>query len=119
MDLRKFITFSKILALLLLISTSANAKSTVAKNEFNPKKALNFNKDEQAFHRNMLQPQTAHISVGTEDSVKPINSGYFALLLSENVSSATQYIGHTNEILQDANRCESVSKLLFPFHYFW
>lgn len=119
MRLRKFITFGKLLALLLLISNIAVAKPTIAKNGLPEKGALSLNKTEQAFHKNMLQPQVVHFSTGSEDSVKPITPGYATLFFDGTASFLQQAAGQANQILQDADRCESVSKLLFPFHYFW
>lgn len=119
MALRKFIAFGKLLALLLLFSSTAVAKPLATKKDFHEKGTLALNKAEQAFHKNMLQPQVVHVSTASEDSVKPITPGYAALLFHENAVLLQQTTGQANEILQDADRCESVSKLLFPFHYFW
>lgn len=125
MHLRKFISFGKLLALLLLISYTAVAKPTVSKNELPEKGALNLSKTEHCHaepveaHKNMLQPQVVHLSTGSEDSVKPITSAYVALPFYGTASFSLQATGQANQILQDADRCESVSKLLFPFHYFW
>lgn len=119
MALRKFIAFGKLLALLLLFSGTAVARPLAAQEDFREKGALSLNKAEQAFHKNMLQPQVVHVSIASEDSVKPITPGYAALLFHDNASLLKQTAGQANEILQDADRCESVSRLLFPFHYFW
>jgi hypothetical protein len=65
-----------------------------------------------------LQPETANHVVS---HVKPFS--FFVARLSDFIET-----GFTNSILsnisktflsQDINRCETVSLLLFPFHYFW
>ncbi|MGC4041156.1 MAG: hypothetical protein QM710_10315 [Flavobacterium sp.] len=119
MPIKKFISFGQLLALLLLFGFTAAAKPAVAKNEFHEKGALSLNKIENSFHKNMLQPQVVHVNMVTEDSVKPISSGYAVLFFYENTALSLPLTGQTNQTLQDCNRCESVSKLLFPFHYFW
>ena len=118
MSTKKFILFGKMLALLLLINSTVSAKSFIA-NEFQDKGNVTLNKSEHSFHKNMLQPQVVHVSITSEPSVKPINSGFVALLFNEKTSLVLKPNEQANVILQDADRCESVSRLLFPFHIFW
>lgn len=115
---KRFIVFGKMLTLLLFISSSVSAKS-FSVNEFQNKGKETLNKVDHSFHKNMLQPQVIHVTITSEPSVKPINFGFVALLFDEKALLAVKSSGQTNELLQDANRCESVSKLLFPFHNFW
>lgn len=119
MSTKKLLTFGKILALLLLISFSVTAKTTFAPNEFQNPKTLDFSKEQTALNNNMLQPQVVHVSVTTEHSVKLTNSSFGVLFYGEKPSVTLRPFGQTNVILQDANRCESVSRLLFPYHLFW
>lgn len=107
------------LALLLLISYSVVAKTAVTTNEFQDKETLTLNKAQHSFHKNMLQTQVMHVSIASEHLVKPSNSGYVALLFNDKASLLLQTSRQKNTFLQDVNRCESVSKLLFPFHDFW
>jgi hypothetical protein len=116
---RKFITFAKVLTLLLLVSFSVGAKTTVVVNETTEKGNLSLNKASHSYHQNMLQPQVVHVSITSEHSVKPISIGYAAFLFSERPALIIHPVGQSKELLQDTDRCESVSRLLFPFHYFW
>lgn len=119
MSTKKFLAFGKILALLLLISYSVIAKPTVIPNGLQDQGTVSFNKAEQSFHKNMLQPQVVHVSMMPEHSVKPINTAYGDLFYCDSTCLLLQPTTQTHLILQDANRCESVSRLLFPFHFFW
>ncbi|MCF6131677.1 hypothetical protein [Flavobacterium wongokense] len=118
MSIKKFMMFGKLLTLVLLISSSVSAKSFIA-NGFQDEGTVTINNAGQSFHKNMLQPQLVHVNVTTEHTVKPISLGYTALLFNEKTSLTLKPSGPTSLILQDVDRCESVSKLLFPFHYFW
>lgn len=119
MSLRKSILFGKLLVLLFLMGNMAAAKPTSAKNGFSAKGSLSLNKTGEALHKNMLQPRAVHVGTTAENTVKPINHGFAAFSFNESTFLILQPSGRAKEILQDANRCESVSKLLFPFHYFW
>lgn len=118
MSAKKFIGFGKLLALLLLISCSVSAKTFTA-NEIQKKGTVTLNKAEDSIHKNMLQPQTAYVSISNEHLAKPMSFGYVALFFNEGAVSTLNPIGKTATFLQDADRCESVSRLLFPFHNFW
>lgn len=119
MSTKKFFTFGKIVALLLLISYSVAAKPILNVTEFQKQGKTAFNKVENAAHKNMLQPQVVHVTMMPEHTVNPANPSYFASTFTEESSSELSSNGQTTIILQDANRCESVSRLLFPFHIFW
>lgn len=115
----KFLSFVKILALLLLASCSVVAKNGNAANEFQQHQSLKLNKTADNLHKNMLQPQVVHVSILTEHPVKPIASGLGILFIGFQSHLLLQPTLLANEILQDADRCESVSKFLFPYHFFW
>ncbi len=115
---KRFIVFGKMLALLLLSSSSVSAKSFSA-NEFQDKGTVTLNKAEHSFHKNMLQPQVMHVSALPEHSAKPLPFAFSALFCSESINLSSQPTGQANVFIQDVNRCESVSRLLFPFHNFW
>lgn len=119
MSTKKFIVFGKMLTLLLLISYSVSAGTTSATNHLQDNPIENLNKAEHSFHKNMLQPQVVHVSMLPEHSVKPVQAAYSDLFYSESNSLLLQPTEQTNLVLQDADRCESVSRLLFPFHSFW
>lgn len=105
--------------LLLFISCSAMAKPIDAQKDFSEKGTLSLNEARHTFHKNMLQPQTLHVTIANEHPVKSISLGYAVLFLQEQTVFAVKARSKTTAILQDENRCESVSKLLFPFHNFW
>lgn len=110
----------KLLFLLLCFNASSVKAGTFAtNNQSTSERTLTLNKEESAFHKNMLQPQVVHVSAMPEHIVKSVNSGFAVLFYSERKHLLLQPNGQTNVFLQDANRCESVSRLLFPFHYFW
>ena len=116
---KKPLTFGKILALLLLISFSVVSKAAVTTNEFQNQRKVSVSATDYSFHKNMLQPQVVHVSMVLEHSAKPLQSGAAVLFYSDIISLPLQPLGQIQVSLQDVNRCESVSKLLFPFHYFW
>lgn len=117
MSAKKFILLAKVLLMLLLISNPVAAKTAIHNNDVSGKQALC--KSGHSFHKNMLQPQTVHFSIANEHQLKPISLGYAALFLPEQLSFTVNLRSKTTTILQDTNRCESVSRLLFPFHNFW
>lgn len=117
MSAKKLILLAKILLLFLLTSNPAAAKTAIHNNDVSGKEALC--KSGHSFHQNMLQPQTVHFSIANEHQLKPVSLGYAALFLQEQLSFAVNPRSKTTTILQDTNRCESVSRLLFPFHNFW
>jgi hypothetical protein len=102
----------------LLISSSVSAKSFIA-NEFQDKGKETLHKADHSFHKNMLQTQVMHVSALPEHSAKPLAVAYSTLCYSEITNLSLQPTGQANVFIQDLNRCESVSRLLFPFHYFW
>lgn len=118
MSIKKFIAFGKVLTFLLLLSSSVSAKALAAY-ELPQNGALAINKAEHSFHKNMLEPQTVHVSITNEHLAKPTSLGYVTLLSNGSSLSTLKPIGKATAFLQDADRCESVSRLLFPFHNFW
>lgn len=119
MSINKFLSFGKLLSLLLLISCSVSANTALPTKGFNQQEKISFNKVEDAIHKNMLQPQVVHVNITVEHTVKPVNPSCAALFLIEKSSLEVSPNGQTTTTLQDADRCESVSRLLFPFHIFW
>ncbi len=116
---RKFLTFSKIFTLLLLISGSMAAKSVRTVNEFQQQPKESLNKTESGLHTNMLQPHVIHVNAIPEHLLKQVHSGFGILFFSDTNLLLLQPLLPTKVILQDVNRCESVSQLLFPYHFFW
>lgn len=120
MSIKRFITFGKLLTLLLFISYSVDGKTPVTITyESQVPRQVTVDKVEHSFHKNMLQPQVVHVSMMPEHSLKTVHSGCVGLLYSESITLQLLPVGQTQTILQDVNRCESVSRLLFPFHNFW
>ena len=119
MSTKKFLSFGKILALLMLISYSVTAKSVSFTNEFQEHKTLSLNKSADSFHKNMLQPQVAHVSMMMEHPFKLVNPIVGVLFTGYATDLLSLPTAQTNVILQDVNRCKSVSPLLFPYHFFW
>jgi len=115
----KLLSFAKIFALLLLVSYSVSAKTGNATNEFQKNQPLNLTKSSGNLHQNMLQPQVVHVSILTEHSVKPITSGFGILFIGYQSDLVLHSKAQVTEILQDTDRCESVSRFLFPYHFFW
>lgn len=119
MSIKRFLSFGKLLALLLFISYSVAAKASIATDEFQDTRKVVVDKAGDTFHKNMLQPQVVHVGMTPEHSLKTVHSGYLGLLFSDSITLQLSVVGQTQSILQDVDRCESVSRLLFPFHYFW
>ncbi len=119
MSTKKFLSFGKILALLMLISYSVTAKSVRLSNEFQENRALTLSKPADNFHRNMLQPQVVHVSMVIEHSVKLVHPNAGILFTAYDTNLLSLPTAQTHVILQDVNRCKSVSPLLFPYHFFW
>ena len=116
---RKFIGFGKLFVLLLLISFSASAGTTITVTESHDKQTGMVDKAGHSFHKNMLQPQAAHVSMVPEQSVKPILNSYSAFFYTGSTCLPLHPTGQAKLFIQDEDRCESVSRLLFPFHSFW
>ncbi|WP_136151309.1 hypothetical protein [Flavobacterium sangjuense] len=116
MSTKKFIGF---VSLLLLFSFSVTARTVITVNESSDNRKETFHKADHSLHKNMLQPQVMQITVLPEHSAKPLPFAYSALCCSESINLSLQPTRQANVFIQDVNRCESVSRLLFPFHYFW
>ncbi|MDI1318413.1 hypothetical protein [Flavobacterium sp.] len=119
MSTKKFLAFGKILALLMLISYSVVAKSVSSTNELQDPRPLSLNKPADSFHKNMLQPQVVHVSMMMEHSIKLVNPTVGILFIGCDTDLLSMPTAQTHVILQDVNRCKSVSPLLFPYHFFW
>ncbi|MCF6129306.1 hypothetical protein L1S35_06445 [Flavobacterium sp. AS60] len=119
MSAKKFIGFGLLLSLLLLFSFSVTARTAIAANESSDNRKETFHKADHSFHKNMLQPQVMQVTVMPEHSAKPLAVAYSTLYCSESINLSLQPTRQANVFIQDVNRCESVSRLLFPFHYFW
>ena len=115
----KLLSFAKIFALLLLLSYSVSAKTGNTSVELEKNQPLNLTKSSGNLHQNMLQPQVVHVSILPEHSVKPITSGFGILFVGYQSDLLLRPTAQATEILQDVDRCESVSKFLFPYHFFW
>jgi hypothetical protein len=116
---KKFLTFIWLLTLLLLSGYPVAANSAWNTNEFQGQPYESLNKNESGFHKNMLQPQVVHVNAAQEHLVKLVNPVVCTLCFSNNDLLLLQPPTQTKIILQDVDRCESVSKLLFPYHFFW
>ena len=119
MSKKQYVTFSKLLLLLLLVSVSVAAKTAVPQKQLPKTDTTSLTKTTHSLHHNMLQPQVVHVSVTSEQPVKPVLSDYVAWFYGNSIVLTGQPKAQTRVFLQDADRCESVSRLLFPFHSFW
>ena len=114
----KFLSFAKILAM-LLVSYSVSAKTGNATDGFEQNQSLKLTKAAGNLHKNMLQPHTVHVSILPEHSAKPTTPGYGILFMAYQSDLLLRPKAQATEILQDVDRCESVSRFLFPYHFFW
>jgi hypothetical protein len=105
--------------LLLLAGYSATAKANHVSNEFQHQHKTTFSNSADSFHKNMLQPQMANVNVTSEHPVKQVNFGDGIIFCDRKFGFLQQPSGQLCFILQDVNRCENVSRLLFPHHFFW
>ena len=104
---------------LLLFSNGAIA-NTLMPFEYNQdSKAVTLYQTEDAIHKDSLQPQVPSVRILSEHQAKPLSLGYPVSEYNESTSLVLGYVGPTQVLLQDANRCESVSRFLFPYHFFW
>ncbi len=119
MSIKQFLAFGKLYLLLLLLSNPVAAKTVMANNDVQNSKSVSFFNAEDVFHKDGLQPQVPSVRIISEHHAKPISFGYTAFSYDDSVRLVLGYVGPTQVLLQDANRCESVSRFLFPYHFFW
>jgi len=119
MSVQQRITGYKFWILLLLFSTGAIAKSAVGVTHSQAVKTLSLTKAQHRLSKDLLQPQSGTSRLLTEHSDTPVVSGYAVLSSNNGKYLLLGYVGTTVALLQDTNRCESVSRLLFPYHIFW
>lgn len=116
---KRFLAWGKVWVLLLLFSNLVVAKSAVVIAP-NTSKEVSLFKAGHSFAKDLLQPQALSTAgIASEHAAKPMPFGYAALAYDENTRLVLGFVGTTTVVLQDTNRCESVSRLLFPFHIFW
>lgn len=116
---KKYLSFLQLLTLLLLTTYSVAGTSMGTTALVQRPSTENLNDSESDFHRNMLQQQVVHLTAQPEQGGKLLHSGFGILPVSSTHFSAVQPTTSATTILQDVNRCESVSRLLFPYHFFW
>src|SRR6478672_6919604 len=116
---RKLLSYVQLLTLLLLTGYSVAGKSVSTTSDFKPHTSERFNTSESDFHRNMLQTQVVHITALPDTGGKLLVSGFGMLPFSTPGLVAAVPFTPTTNFLQDVDRCESVSRLLFPYHFFW
>jgi hypothetical protein len=120
MSIKQKLFCFKLLCLLLCLNTaSVEARTFTTNISSESNRALTLEKEQSVFHKNILQPQVVQFVAIQKHTVKPINLGCSILFSGEKMQFSLQKTGQTNTILQDANRCESVSRFLFPYHFFW
>ncbi len=118
MSAKQFIRYSKLLVL-LLFSNGAIANSVISLEHSRDSKTVVLYQAEDSLHKDGLQPQVPSVRIISDHHAKPISFGYPALSYVDGGSLVLGYVGTTQVLLQDANRCESVSRFLFPYHFFW
>ena len=118
MSVKPYIALAKLWLLLLLVSNTAVAGNTASTQDLASKPVTIFDASE-TLHKNMLQPQAMSLRVLSEHTIKPISFGDFVFPATPISATTYQFTKPTVAFSQDADRCESVSRLLFPFHVFW
>ncbi|MGV9003431.1 hypothetical protein [Flavobacterium sp.] len=115
MSFKLLLLYIKTLALLLLFSPSALAK-TVTLDKTKAKTEL---KSGNSIHKEHLHQQTYTIGVSSERTASIKVYGNLGFFIVDGYHH--KYFQKDRLYLnkQDANRCESVSIHLFPYHFFW
>lgn len=118
MSAKQFIVLGK-LWVLLLLGNGPFANTVMSFDKAQQSKAVTLFEAEDTLHKEGLQPQIPSVRIISEHQAKPISFGYPELAYEVNIGLALGFTGPTQVLLQDANRCESVSRFLFPYHFFW
>ncbi|WP_284652415.1 hypothetical protein [Flavobacterium terrisoli] len=118
MSAKQFIVLGK-LWVLLLFGNSAFANTVMPFGEQQESKAVTLYKAVETLHKDGLQPQVPSVRIISEQQAKSFSLGYPVIGLYESVRLVPGYVGPTVVLLQDADRCKSVSRFLFPYHFFW
>ena len=115
---KQFIVLGK-LWVLLLFGNLALANMVLPIDKVQQCKTVTLFETEDSIHKEGLQPQIPSVRILTEHQSKPISFGYPELIYEVNVDLVKGFTGLTQVLIQDANRCESVSRFLFSYHFFW
>lgn len=118
MSAKQFIVLGKLLVL-LLFSNGAFANTLMPFEGSQDSKAVMLYQTGDTLHKDGLQPQVPSGRILSEHQAKPFSLGYPVFEYDESTRLVLGYVGPTVVFLQDANRCESVSRFLFPYHFFW
>ncbi|WP_333600244.1 hypothetical protein [Flavobacterium sp.] len=118
MSVKQCIAFSKLWVLLLCFSNLVVAKTPAVDKHLQDTQTEAFLKAGYSLSKDLLQPQTFS-RVLSEHSVTPLPLGCAVLQYDEKLRLILGYKGTTVLLVQDADRCESVSHFLFPYHFFW
>lgn len=117
---KQFLVFGKLWLLLLLFCQPIEAKVRCGIEQRQNLETASLFKTENLLHEDMLQTQAMSLRVASEHSVKAFSFGYATLPYSEKGYPVyLEFSGTAIVFIQDENRCESVSCLLFPYHFFW
>ncbi len=106
-----------LIGLIVAFAFAFNANETVVEKIQIEKQDSSFSVDSS--HSSVfIEPQTSNLIASTQKTV-----GYSVAKYFENYLVAIPYLKISTHLTvyanQDINRCEMVSLLLFPFHYFW
>ena len=115
---KQILALGKLWLLLLLMSNGAVANTSVPEST-SEKKTETFLKTGQTLHKDGLQPEVLSVRVLLEHPAKSISFGYAVVNDYPSSNLVCIYAGPTVLLVQDTNRCESVSRFLFPYHFFW
>lgn len=111
---KKILVFSAIVAVLFFISHEKKAISI----ETAAEKPQSFYGDEGLHSLAFIQPQAEHHVVSENKTGSVFYANWFSSHI--NFKAVFKVLNPLQKyFLQDANRCESVSMLIFPFHFFW
>ena len=117
MSIKPILALGKLWLLFLLVSNPVAAR-TIAACSDQDSKTETFFKAGDSVHKDGLQPQAPSVRIISEQHAKPLSLGW-PVTEYENACLVLGYTGNTVFLLQDVNRCESVSRFLFPYHIFW
>ena len=119
MDAKLFLALPKLWLLLLLLSNIAVANTSMVVKPCQESKTVTLFEAETSLHKEGLQPQLPSFRIISEHHAKPISFGHSELFYDFDSRLIPESVGLIQVFLQDVNRCENVSRFLFPYHFFW
>lgn len=112
----RLFSFISLVSLFLLFSITVDGHSGSA---IKKEKKNSFLSPSSVHSDFFLQPQADTSVYITEKTPNTFQTKHFESNFSISLDFITLQVENTYVISQDINRCENVSQLLFPFHFFW